>query len=132
MSNSYFKKQLNELLNEEFMDNPFCYIVQFVLYGDSCFEFYEVLANIGSAFPVKVDWIYSKYSELMNMEVELVKSFTPEGDGAYHYHVYKFTNDGEFYYVKVKTINRSYIDSQFDGMYFVTPKEEKVINYYPS
>lgn len=118
------------MLNEQFIDDPFCYFLQRVFCLDASFEFYEVLANIGSIYPGAVDWIYSKYSYLMNMEIELVKEYTPEGDGAYHYHVYKFTDEDEFYYVKVSTINRSYIDSQFDGMCFVTPKEEKVINYY--
>lgn len=62
-----------------------------------------------------------------------VDSYGGEGEGSTYYSIYSFTNkmSEETLYVKFDGYYASYVGSEFHDWFYVEPKEEVVINYYP-
>lgn len=67
------------------------------------------------------------------IELKLEESYGGEDQGSSYYTVYSFkeVESNEVLYVKFDGYYASYVGSEFHDWFYVEPKEEVVINYYP-
>ena len=68
---------------------------------------------------VKIDGVETKY----------IDSYGGEGQGEEYWGVYSFKRDEETVYVKAHGTYASYCGSEYEGWYFVTPREQTITVY---
>lgn len=92
--------------------------------------------EVGEADNFNEKWLdyHAAYTDLQNMITagfawENVEQVGGEGEGDIYYNVYKFTKDGEECFVKFDGGYSSYVGSEYNEYFFVTPELKTVLVY---